>query len=222
MCGILGYVSWRDSLPEIDQLCRATNLLKHRGPDGGGYWCEGSVFLGHRRLAVIDLESGQQPMVSADGGKVISYNGEVYNYIELRDELRARGHTFRTNSDTEVVLVGYQEWGPEVASRIVGMFAVAIYDRFEQTVYLARDRFGEKPLLVAGGSHELVFASELAPIAAILPGTLIIGGLLSRRRKIFSCNYPLVDRFRSLTSSLSIKIRGCLYQDVRNVPALIS
>ena len=171
MCGILGYVSWRDSLPEIDQLCRATNLLKHRGPDGGGYWCEGSVFLGHRRLAVIDLESGQQPMVSADGGKVISYNGEVYNYIELRDELRARGHTFRTNSDTEVVLVGYQEWGPEVASRIVGMFAVAIYDRFEQTVYLARDRFGEKPLLVAGGSHELVFASELAPIAAILPGT---------------------------------------------------
>jgi len=171
VCGILGYVSWRNQLPAVDQLRRVTNLLRHRGPDGGGYWCNGQAFLGHRRLSIIDLESGQQPMVSADGRWVISCNGEIYNYVELREELKALGHTFRTNSDTEVVLAGYREWGTEVAVRLVGMFALAIYDQSEQTVYLARDRFGEKPLLLAPGSHRLVFASELAPITAIFPGT---------------------------------------------------
>jgi len=165
MCGIFGLVG-RD-LPPVSNLARATNLLSHRGPDGGACWHEPNVFLAHRRLSIIDLDTGAQPMFSADGRYVITFNGEIYNYPELRDDLRAHGAEFRTASDTEVILAGYARWGVEVAAKLEGMFAFALYDRVERTTYLARDRFGEKPLLLAEGEGVLAFASELAPLAAL-------------------------------------------------------
>ncbi len=168
MCGIFGAVAWRGERPDVDRLRRTTNLLRHRGPDGGGYWSEDGVFLGHRRLAIIDLDTGAQPMATTDGRFVITFNGEIYNYAELREELGAAGAAFRTRSDTEVILEGYAAWGTDVVRRLEGMFAFALYDRRDGSVLLARDRFGEKPLLCAAGADGLVFASELAPIAATL------------------------------------------------------
>jgi asparagine synthase (glutamine-hydrolysing) len=165
MCGIFGYIG--RGLPPGRDLARITNLLAHRGPDGGGCWHEPGVFLGHRRLSIIDLDTGAQPMFGADGRYVITFNGEIYNYPELREDLRARGGEFRTASDTEVILVGYEQWGPDVVAKLEGMFAFALYDRLEKTTLLARDRFGEKPLLVSHPAGALVFASELAPFSAL-------------------------------------------------------
>ncbi|MEQ1575329.1 MAG: asparagine synthase (glutamine-hydrolyzing), partial [Vicinamibacterales bacterium] len=171
MCGIFGYVAWDQGMPPLPDLCKVTNLLRHRGPDGGAYWQEPGVFFGHRRLAIIDLSTGDQPMATADGRYVITFNGEIYNYPELRDELRDHGAGFRTSSDTEVILAGYARWGPDVVARLEGMFAFALYDRFDQTLFIARDRFGEKPLLLADGGGRVVFASELSPLVAIGAGS---------------------------------------------------
>ena len=165
MCGIFGFVG--RELPPVRDLARATNLLSHRGPDGGAYWHEPGLFLGHRRLSIIDLNTGMQPMFSADGRYVITFNGEIYNYIELREELRALGVEFRTASDTEVILGGYARWGLDIVAKLEGMFAFALYDRLERTTFLARDRFGEKPLLLAHPAGALAFASEMAPLAAL-------------------------------------------------------
>lgn len=167
MCGIFGVIDWRGRLPDTQDLVRATTLLAHRGPDAGAYWTEDGAFLGHRRLSIVDLASGDQPMVSHDRRYVLTFNGEVYNFPELRDELRAAGVSFRTSSDTEVLLEGYAVWGADVVARVEGMFAFAVYDRAERSVFLARDRFGEKPLLFAAGDGRLSFASELAPLAAL-------------------------------------------------------
>jgi asparagine synthase (glutamine-hydrolysing) len=165
MCGIFGFVG--RGLPALGDLARVANLLSHRGPDGGACWHEPGVFLAHRRLSIIDLSTGAQPMFSADGRYVITFNGEIYNYVELREELRAGGAEFRTASDTEVILAGYARWGVDVAAKLEGMFAFALYDRCEGTTYLARDRFGEKPLLLAQPDGAIVFASELSPLAAL-------------------------------------------------------
>ena len=153
-------------MPPLLDLCRATNLLRHRGPDAGGYWHERGVFFGHRRLAIIDLATGDQPMPSIDGRYIITFNGEIYNYPELREELRRGGRVFQTASDTEVILEGYQKWGTEVADRLEGMFAFALYDRLERTLLLVRDRFGEKPLLFSEDNGAVTFASELSPLVA--------------------------------------------------------
>lgn len=167
MCGIFGVATWERPLPPVAQLRRATNLLRHRGPDGGGSWHERGVFLGHRRLAVIDPAGGLQPMAGADSRFVITFNGEIYNHPELRDELRAAGASFRTASDTEVLLEAYARWGTDMVARLRGMFAFAIWDRRADTLLLARDRFGEKPLLVVEDEAGTVsFASEMGPLAA--------------------------------------------------------
>src|SRR3954469_4701337 len=136
MCGIFGYVDPANSVASIEQLCRATNVIRHRGPDAGGYWTERGAFLGHRRLSIIDLSGGDQPMSSGDGRYVVTFNGEIYNYPELRDELRATGVAFRTSSDTEVILAAYAAWGADAVRRFDGMFAFAIYDRIERTLLL--------------------------------------------------------------------------------------
>jgi asparagine synthase (glutamine-hydrolysing) len=167
MCGIFGFASWDRAIPSVPDLCRATNLLRHRGPDGGGYWHEPGVFFGHRRLAIIDLAIGSQPMASIDRRYVITFNGEIYNYPELREELRREGCAFQTASDTEVILAGYETWGTAVVGRLEGMFAFGLYDREERTLLLARDRFGEKPLLVTDEGGRVAFASELGPLVAI-------------------------------------------------------
>ena len=149
MCGLLTIVgdTWADSFnPALDS-------LTSRGPDERGEWHEQDVHLGHRRLSIIDLHAGQQPMHSADGRYVIAYNGEVYNFQDLRDELASLGQTMRTNCDTEVLLEGYARWGKDILNRLDGMFAFVIWDRRDKTIFAARDRFGIKPLFysTAGG-----------------------------------------------------------------------
>ncbi|HVE48662.1 MAG TPA: asparagine synthase (glutamine-hydrolyzing), partial [Casimicrobiaceae bacterium] len=169
MCGILGQFSREGRLLDLEALCAATNSLAHRGPDDGAWWSEGPFFFGHRRLSIIDLSHGGQPMSSTDGRHVLTFNGEIYNYVELRAELMREGVAFATDSDSEVVLNGYRRWGPAVTRRLIGMFAFAIADRVENTLFLARDRFGEKPLFVAETLGSIFFASELKAFDA-LPG----------------------------------------------------
>lgn len=161
MCGIAGIVR-SDGAPAGVELLRAmTTVLAHRGPDGDGFFCEGPVGLGHRRLAIIDLATGDQPMASDDGSSVIIFNGEIYNFRELRRELEGRGATFRTRSDTEVILRAYEAWGVECLSRLRGMFAFAIWDKARRRLFLARDRVGIKPLVYAWDGRRLLFGSEI-------------------------------------------------------------
>ena len=146
MCGIAGIVRFDKKPVKKDEVLRMMKVIKHRGPDDEGVYVDGAVGLGHVRLSILDLtEAGHQPMTDATGRYTIIQNGESYNYIELREELAAKGYTFRTQTDTEVVLNGYIEWGEAVLERLNGMFAMAIYDKEAQTVFLARDRFGVKP-----------------------------------------------------------------------------
>jgi asparagine synthase (glutamine-hydrolysing) len=138
-----------------------TDVLAHRGPDGHGVFVDGSVALGHRRLAIIDLAAGTQPMSSPDAAMWITYNGELYNFRELRNELVGLGYSFRTSSDTEVLLAAYQAWGVDCLPRLRGMFAFAIWDRRRRHLFLARDRAGIKPLVYSWDGQCLRFASEL-------------------------------------------------------------
>lgn len=164
MCGISGIVALRGTQVEPASLHRLMDAIAHRGPDGAGTWfsVDRSVALGHRRLAIIDPgEGGHQPMVSADGRHVMVYNGEVYNFIELRRELEATGVHFRTESDTEVILAAWQAWGESMLLRFNGMWALVIFDTHTGELFLARDRFGIKPMLYAATPERFVFASEM-------------------------------------------------------------
>ena len=147
MCGISGIFDTREASPVDETLLHAMNdTMMHRGPDGFGVHVAPGVGLGHRRLSIIDLEGGKQPMASEDGSVVLTFNGEIYNFQSLREQLEARGHRFRTNSDTETIVYSYLEWGPDCVQRFNGMFALAIYDRRHETLFMARDRLGIKPL----------------------------------------------------------------------------
>jgi asparagine synthase (glutamine-hydrolysing) len=161
MCGIAGIVRQDGQPVDTITLRRMTDILAHRGPDGEGIRLDGPVGLGHRRLAIIDLVAGAQPMISDDGATWITYNGEIYNFRELRRELSALGARFRTNSDTEVILRGYEAWGIAVIPRLRGMFAFGIWDARRRQLLLARDRLGIKPLVYGWDGHCLRFASEL-------------------------------------------------------------
>ena len=166
MCGIAGFVAPRGA-GDRQILESMTRALAHRGPDAEGYAVDpgSGVHLGHRRLSIIDLSGGTQPMSSADGSLVIVFNGEIYNHAELRSELQARGHRFLTDhSDTEVLLNGYREWGERMLDRLNGMFAFALHDTARGTLFLARDRFGKKPLYWFHRDGVFAFASELTAL----------------------------------------------------------
>jgi asparagine synthase (glutamine-hydrolysing) len=163
MCGIAGFIGF-GSRHDLEAM---TAALSHRGPDGSGLWVSEHprVFLGHRRLSIIDLEGGAQPMWDAAGEIGVVYNGEIYNHIELRRALEAAGHHFRTShSDTEVLVHGYRQWGEDLPGRLNGMFAFAIYDSARRQLFLARDRFGEKPLYLYRQPGRIAFASELSAL----------------------------------------------------------
>jgi asparagine synthase (glutamine-hydrolysing) len=164
MCGIAGILTRAGAGVDQALLRRMTDTIAHRGPDGHGFHVDGAAGLGHRRLAIIDVEGGAQPMGTEDGAVWISYNGEVYNYRELRAELLGLGHRFTTSSDTEVVLRAYVQWGPDAVSRLRGMFAFAIWDGRRRQMVLARDRVGIKPLVYAWDGTTLRFASEIKAI----------------------------------------------------------
>ncbi|HEX8223229.1 MAG TPA: XrtA/PEP-CTERM system amidotransferase [Allosphingosinicella sp.] len=168
MCGIAGLFHPDVPKPVDPRRVRAmADALAHRGPDGSGVWTAPGIGLGHRRLSIIDLATGDQPMRSPDGRIALSYNGEIYNFREIRSELEAKGHVFRTESDTEVVLAGWRQWGPDCLRRFNGMFAFALYDAGDDVLFLARDRLGVKPLYLATlPDGALVFASELKGLLA--------------------------------------------------------
>nr|WP_272956095.1 asparagine synthase (glutamine-hydrolyzing) [Actinopolymorpha rutila] len=173
VCGIGGYVGL-DEATGADVLIAMTRAQRHRGPDGDGVFTGPGFGLAHQRLAIIDRAGGAQPMVSPDGRYALTYNGEVYNYRELRTELTAAGRSFRTDSDTEVVLAAYERWGTAAFDRFNGMFALAVADTVTGRVVLARDQFGIKPLhLATGPGGETLFASEI--------GALLATGRLPRR-----------------------------------------
>jgi asparagine synthase (glutamine-hydrolysing) len=170
MCGIAGLVNLDGEPIAPPLLQRMTDVIAHRGPDGEGHWLEGNVGLGHRRLAIIDLSpAGRQPMISADHRYVLSYNGEIYNFRELRSELQALGYWFRSQTDSEVVLYALAHWGLEALERFNGMFALALWDRRERRLTLVRDRYGIKPLYYARQQGRFAFASEQKAILAV-PG----------------------------------------------------
>jgi len=172
MCGVVGWVTSRPLDPAV--MDGALGALAHRGPDGRGSWRGisadgGEVALGHTRLAIIDADGGAQPFFSHDRRFVVSFNGEIYNFIELRDELRARGCCFVTRSDTEVLVEAWRVWGMDCLPRLRGMFAFALYDAQTRALVLARDPFGKKPLFLADIQGGMAFASEIAPLLD-LPG----------------------------------------------------
>lgn len=168
MCGIAGIFHPDVPKPVDPARVRAmADALAHRGPDGSGVWTGPGVGFGHRRLAIIDLEGGAQPMLSPDGRLAVCFNGEIYNYREVRAELEAAGHAFRTDSDTEVIIAAWDAWGPDCLARFNGMFAFALYDGAADALFLARDRLGVKPLFIAQLSDgALLFASELKGLLA--------------------------------------------------------
>lgn len=162
MCGISGIWNYKTGQAvEQDKLRLITDLLAHRGPDGDGYYTSRALGLGHRRLSIIDLEGGRQPMSNEDGSVWIVFNGEIYNSPDLRRELLARGHTFRTNSDTETIVHLYEDLGEGCFERLQGMFALALWDERKQQLLLARDRIGIKPLFYGLGTQGIVFGSEI-------------------------------------------------------------
>lgn len=168
MCGIAGIFHLATPKPvdpaRIERMCAA---MPHRGPDGQGMWTAPGVGLGHVRLSIIDLAGSPQPMASSDGRAMLVFNGEIYNYRELREELRAGGAEFHTDGDSEVILAAWQRWGPDCLPRLHGMFAFAIYDLGQRSLFLARDRLGVKPLFYAPLSDgSLAFASELKALLA--------------------------------------------------------
>jgi asparagine synthase (glutamine-hydrolysing) len=201
MCGITGYLCddprARAALPAM------TAALAHRGPDADGFHFDGPVGLGHRRLSVIDLAGSRQPLVSADGAIALVFNGEIYNFRELRDELRSMGHAFATNGDGEVLIHGWKAWGPRMLDRISGMFAFALWDRGRRELFLARDHIGVKPLYYAWHRGAFAFGSELKALRPFpgLPHALDLDALAL----YLECQY--------IPAPMSV------YRDIRKLPA---
>lgn len=198
MCCIVGIVHKTGAPVSGEELDRALDLAAHRGPDGRGTWLNGNLGLGHRRLAIVDLsDGGTQPMHSADGRLSLTFNGEIYNYIELREELKARGRQFRTASDSEVILAAYAEWGVDCVRRFNGMWAFAIHDAAENRLFLSRDRFGVKPLFFIDQPGVFAFGSEIRQLLDYLTpretdldrvrGFLLTGGLDLDDGTFFKC-----------------------------------
>ena len=202
MCGISGVVDLEFQREPDRSLLEAMNdSQRHRGPDGFGYHVETGVGFAHRRLSIIDLASGQQPLANEDGSVIVTFNGEIYNFPELTRELKDRGHSFRTHSDTETIVHAWEEWGEACVERFRGMFAFALWDRNRATLFLARDRLGKKPLHYAVvDGRTLVFGSELSR-SSFTPG---FAGIWTRSRSRSTSptgTYPI--RGRSTPASTS-------------------
>ncbi|MCX6157774.1 MAG: asparagine synthase (glutamine-hydrolyzing) [Ignavibacteriae bacterium] len=170
MCGICGIYSFNDSLPDANKVQSMMSVMKHRGPDNEAIWNDDKACVGFVRLSVIDLSpEANQPMADDTGRYVITFNGEIYNYIELKEELILKGHSFKTKTDSEVLLKGYIEWGADVLNKSNGMFAFVIYDTNEKKLFAARDRYGVKPFYYHFDNNRFIFSSEINPIVTIFP-----------------------------------------------------
>ena len=167
MCGICGQLVFDPAQSVDSELLRQLNsTIRHRGPDSEGYYLKDGVGLAISRLAIIDVAGGRQPISNEDGSIVMVFNGEIYNFRELRAELQELGHQFKTQSDTEVIVHGYEQWGDEVLHRLNGMFAIALWDEPRRRLLLARDRMGKKPLYWHRSKHGLLWGSEAKALLA--------------------------------------------------------
>src|SRR5215212_4785222 len=167
MCGIAGMMFAEGGAGPTPEVLRAmVAMIRHRGPDGFGFYLDDRCGLAHARLSILDLAGGAQPMASDDGTVWMTFNGEVFNYLELRGQLAARGHRFRTRSDTEVIIHAYQEWGEAAWGKFNGQFAIGIWDAAKRQLWLARDRVGIAPLFYAKTSRSLAFGSEAKAVFA--------------------------------------------------------
>ena len=165
MCGIAGILNFNNKKIDESLLKKMTNIIRHRGPDGEGMFIDKNIGLGHRRLAIIDLsDAAAQPMFNENKKIVLVYNGEIYNFMSLRKELIRKGHKFISKSDTEVILHGYEEEGINFINKLNGLFAFALWDKRKKELYLARDRYGIKPLYYFKNDVALIFASEIKSI----------------------------------------------------------
>jgi len=204
MCGIAGIFRMDGQPVRDEQIAGMVDCIRHRGPDADGCWTERHVGLGHTRLAIIDLTpESNQPFHSADGRYVLTYNGEIFNYIELRKEMEGRGHRFRTRSDTEVLLQAYITWGVECLQRFNGMWAFAIYDRQKDLLFCSRDRFGIKPFVYAETDQSLLFGSEAKSLLAVAPG-------------LRSPNYTAISH--CMRRSLSGGLDDTCFQEIKRLP----
>jgi asparagine synthase (glutamine-hydrolysing) len=219
MCGIVG-VYWFDPDHPVDRslLVRQNDALIHRGPDDGGTWIDRGIGLGHRRLSIIDIGGGHQPMWDLEERIGVVFNGEIYNYLELKKELESRGHRFSTSSDTETIIHAYREWGDRCVERFRGMFALAVIDRKERTLFIARDRLGKKPLYYYRDSQRFVFASEMKAllvdptIPRVLEPTAVID--------FFAYNYvpapsAILAGIHKLPAGCSLLISGRRFEERR-------
>ena len=161
MCGFVGFIGGGDTQRDQGVLQSMTDAIRHRGPDDADYYADGEISLGFRRLSIIDLEGGRQPILNEDGTKVLMFNGEIYNYRPLREELLQKGHKFTTKTDSEVLLHGYEEYGPDLLNKLRGMFAFIIWDKEKKELFGARDFFGIKPFYYALMGRTLLFGSEI-------------------------------------------------------------
>src|SRR5437870_7289858 len=166
MCGIVGVLKRGDG-PAPEDLQRMVSMVRHRGPDASGLYLDDDIGLGHARLSIIDLAGGLQPLTNEDQSLWLVCNGEIFNYLELRDELEARGHRFRTESDCETILHLYEEEGPSCLNHLNGQFAFGLWDRRKQQLLLARDRLGIRPLYYAESGGCLVFGSEIKALLTL-------------------------------------------------------
>ena len=165
MCGIAGYFHFdKNQTASFEKIQKMTDIILHRGPDGEGFFIKNNIALGHRRLSIIDLNTGHQPMYNEDKTIVVVFNGEIYNFIELREELKALGHVFQTRSDTEVLIHAYEQWGINCQQKFNGCWSFALWDENKKQLILSRDRLGEKPLYYAIWNNTLIFGSEIKSI----------------------------------------------------------
>ena len=206
MCGIVGKVYRDPSRPVVDEeILAMRDAIANRGPDAGGLYLDRNVGLGHRRLSIIDLEGSAQPLSNEDGTIWIVFNGEIYNFMELRNELLARGHQFRTSGDTEVIVHAYEEFGEECVSRLRGMFAFAIWSAREQTLFIARDRVGVKPLFFALDAEAFLFGSELKALLA--------------DEYVWANRQIDLDSIHSYLSFLAVPDPVSIYRGIQKLPA---
>lgn len=166
MCGITGFISKNDTYDREKAISDMMQCIYSRGPDEAGFYCDEMACLGMRRLSIIGLDNGKQPIENEDHTLVLVYNGEIYNFPALKKELTEKGHIFTTDTDSEVILHGYEEYGPDLLNRLRGMFAFSIWNKEKKTMFLARDMFGIKPLFYGKKGQDLYYGSEIKAIFA--------------------------------------------------------